>query len=136
MDELCTVQRIIFLEILLSNFFRFHCPKCSNQWASAKAMVVFYYPNKGERIGLVQMRFFGQQCRQCSRKSDYYVDPEFEDDSIQIILKKLYEKIGWDCYGKARPAKSNIHKDRPNQIQGPHEKNLCEACHLGYCDRN
>jgi hypothetical protein len=98
-------------------------------------MVIFYYPKQGERLGTVNMRFFGQQCKRCSRTNGYYVDPEFDDDSIRLILEKLYERIGWFCYDKARPPRKETGDNRPNKIQGPHEKSLCEACRLGHCDQ-
>ena len=96
-------------------------------------MVMFYYPNSGEQLGKVTMRFFGQQCRKCSRTKDYYVDPEFEDESIRLILEKL---DGWNCYGKKRPARKDKFDNCNNEIQGPHEKTLCEACRFGCCEQN
>jgi hypothetical protein len=99
-------------------------------------MVILYYPNYGESLGSVTLRFFGQQCKRCSRVYDYYVDPEFEDESIRLILERLYERIGWFCYGKKRPPKNKTDNHRENKIEGPHEKNLCEACRLGCCDQN
>ena len=82
------------------------------------------------------MQFLGQQCKKCSHKNVGYADPEFEEDSIKFILERLYERIQWNYYDKARPLKDKTDKGRPNKIQGPHEKSLCEACRFGYCDRN
>jgi len=122
-----------FLFISILFFCRFHCSKCSNNWASAKAMVILYYPNSNESLGKVTLRFFGQQCRRCSRNN--FVDPEFDEESIKLTLEKLYERIGWNCYGEERPPKMENNNDKKNNIQGPHETNLCEACQLGCCDQ-
>ncbi len=81
------------------------------------------------------MRFYGQQCRKCSRFNNDFVDPEYDDDKMKLILEKLYERIGYDCYGKKRPPKPKIDVEKKNNIQGPHEKNLCEACRMGCCDQ-
>ncbi|UJR08322.1 hypothetical protein I4U23_012593 [Adineta vaga] len=118
-----------------TKYAKFHCPKCSKGWASAKAKVDLYYPNFNQRLGQVTIRFYGQECRRCSRKGTYYVDPEFELDDIRFILEKLYERIGWDCYHKERPKTTKTYVERDNKIQGPHEEKLCEACKMGRCDQ-
>jgi hypothetical protein len=114
---------------------RFHCPKCSKAWTSAKAKVIFYYPNNDQPLGKVTLRFFGQQCKQCSHTNDYFVDPEFENETIKLFLEKLYERIGWFCYGKKRPKTIRSNDHHENKIDGPHEKALCEACRMGCCDK-
>ncbi len=126
---------LFFLSVLVLCFYRFHCPKCSKGWASAKAKVVFYYPNRNQPLGRVSMRFYGQQCRKCSRVNNNFVDPEYDNDAMKLILEKLYEIIGYNCYGKQRPPKPKNYVEKENNIQGPHEKNLCEACKMGCCDQ-
>ncbi|CAF1083323.1 unnamed protein product [Adineta steineri] len=93
-------------------YARFHCPKCQ-----------------------ITSRFYGQQCKKCSRNGNYFVDPEYDTDEIKFILEKLYERIGWNCYGKKRPPKTTNTSDKEIDMKGPHEKSLCEACQLGCCDR-
>ncbi|CAF1207134.1 unnamed protein product [Adineta steineri] len=116
-------------------YARFHCPKCSNSWTSAKAQVIFYYPSANQRLGQITSRFYGQQCKKCSRNGNYFVDPEYDTDEIKFILEKLYERIGWNCYDKKRPPKTTNTSDKEIDMKGPHEKSLCEACQLGCCDR-
>ncbi|CAF2559645.1 unnamed protein product [Rotaria sp. Silwood2] len=118
-----------------TGYARFHCPKCSNGWASAKAKVVLYYPNANEPVGRVSIRFFGQQCKKCCRNATYFADPEFEDDWIKPTLEKLYERIGWNCYHQKRPTKPIYNDRKVTNIEGPHEKALCEACQLGCCNQ-
>jgi len=122
---------IHFIGILFLH--RFHCSKCSNNWGSAKAIVVFYYPNDNQSLEKVVLRFFGQQCKKCSRTD--FVDPEFDDEVIKSILEKLYQRIGWFCYGKERPPRKQNNDSQKHNITGPHESYLCEACRLGFCDQ-
>lgn len=96
-------------------------------------MVLLYFPTSNQPLGKVTLRFFGQQCKKCSGNN--FVDPEFDNDTIKLTLEKLYERIGWFCYGKERPPKTRNNDHQMNKIQGPHEKALCEACRLGYCDQ-
>ncbi|CAF1303119.1 unnamed protein product [Adineta ricciae] len=119
-----------------TRYARFHCPKCSNNWASAKAKVDLYYQKSHKSLGQVTLRFYGQECRKCSRKAVYYVDPDFDIDAIQIILEKLHERVGWFCYGKNRPEKRIIDtSNRDRVMNGPHQEHLCEACKMGRCDQ-
>lgn len=94
---------------------------------------MFYYPNLNQRLGQVTLRFFGQQCKKCSGKT--FADPEFDTEIIQTSIQKLYERIGWNCYGKERPPKKEKSDRHKYKIQGPHEKHLCEACQLGFCEK-
>ncbi|CAF3795441.1 unnamed protein product [Rotaria sp. Silwood1] len=118
-----------------TGYAKFHCSKCSNGWASAKAKVILYYPNANESLGTVNLRFFGQQCKKCVGNKSNFADPEFDDDWIKSTLEKLYERIGWNCYGIQRPPKTVNNKRKLNKIEGPHETALCEACQLGCCDQ-
>ena len=116
------------------SFDRFHCGRCSNTWASAKAMLVLYYPRQGQPLGRVTLRFFGQECKKCQSRGVRFVEPELEIDAIQLTLEKLKERIGWDCYGRQRPKKLDMPDNRKRPMNGPHEKHLCEACQLGECE--
>ncbi|CAF1280033.1 unnamed protein product [Rotaria sordida] len=118
-----------------TGYAKFYCSKCWNSWASAKAKVFLYYPNTNEPLGRITLRFFGQQCRKCSRNKIYFVNPEFDEDWIESTLEKLYERIGWFCYGKERLTKPIKNDQQASNIAGPHEKALCEACQLGCCDQ-
>jgi hypothetical protein len=98
-------------------------------------MVVLYYPHHKQSSGNVTLRFFGQQCRKCSRVNDYFVDPEFENDWIKLTLEKLHVTFGWLYYGEKKPEKKEFNGDKKNNITGPHESKLCEACRMGCCDQ-
>ena len=135
MDMRSMLFDLFFFSTICLICFRFHCPKCSNSWASAKAMAILYHPNPNQPRGKVTLRLFGQQCRRCSRVNDYFVDPEFEDDSIRLTLDKLYNKFKWVYYGEERPKRAERRDDRPNKIEGPHKKELCEACRMGCCEQ-
>ena len=125
-----------FLFILVTCPSRFHCPKCSHNWTSAIAKVDLYYPKSRKSLSQVTLRFYGQECRRCSQKAVYYVDPNFNVDDIQIMLEKLHERVGWSCYGKKRTEKKVIGtSNRDRVMNGPHEKHLCEACKMGRCDQ-
>jgi hypothetical protein len=67
---------------------------------------------------------------------DYYVDPEFENDWIKATLEKLYVRFGWVYYGETKPEPKENTGNKDNNIQGPHMKELCEACQSGCCDQN
>ncbi|CAF3353965.1 unnamed protein product [Rotaria socialis] len=118
-----------------TGYARFHCPKCSNGWASAKAKITLYYPNYDEPIGTVLLRFYGQKCKKCDGRKLSFADPEFEVDWINLTLEKLYESIGCCFYGKQRPEKPKNDYNKVINIEGPHESKLCEACQLGRCDQ-
>jgi hypothetical protein len=99
--------------------------------------VIFYYPNKNQPLRKVTMQILGQQCRKCNRKNGPYADPIFDLGIITEILEKLYERIGWDCYGKPRPRRkkndNDDANDSPYDSKGEHESSLCEACKLRIC---
>lgn len=126
-----------------SNFFfieyfsarcRFHCPKCSNNWASAKATAILYYPHAGAQLREVCLRLYGQQCKKCLHRGNQFADPEFEEESIKKMLSQLYERVECDYYGKRRPPRKTKERPSPERVmKGPHEKHLCEACQRGHC---
>ncbi|CAF0954516.1 unnamed protein product [Adineta steineri] len=118
-----------------TGYAHFHCKKCSKTWSSAKAQVILYHPKSKTSSRKVTLRFYGQQCKRCSNRNNHFVDPEFEDDKIKLYLEALYQKFGWYYYGEERPETQNQDINKERQMNGPHVKELCEACQSGCCER-
>lgn len=106
----------------------FQCSICNRHWISAQVKILchmYWEPRKLQ--GQVLMRIFGQSCQKCSVSK--FEKPEFSAESIQRILEKLASHIVQKYYGhglKKKPSTSNewVHLD------GPHDRDNCEACTL------
>lgn len=94
-----------------------------------------FFPQQGEARGTVQIRFFGQECKKCSRKRCQYVDPEFDKVWIRSALERFYQIIAVCFYGKKEPKSVKPKKVKEYDTKGPHETKLCEACRMGCCSQ-
>ncbi|XP_069753326.1 receptor-transporting protein 3-like [Narcine bancroftii] len=110
-----------------SSFGRFNCPCCSNSWSSARTILLFHYRLK--KKGLVLLRLFRQQCRECGNPT--MLKPQVDSTQINQVFDRLVEKILKNCYHK-----NNVNENSrpliPRKTK-PHEVSLCEACRLGIC---
>uniref|UniRef100_UPI00398E3554 receptor-transporting protein 3-like n=1 Tax=Pristiophorus japonicus TaxID=55135 RepID=UPI00398E3554 len=109
-----------------SSFGRFDCP-CSNSWSSAHVVILFHYRLRRDR-GLVLMRAFRQQCRNCSNSSQQ--KPQITNKQLKQVFDRLILKILKNCYGEEV---GNVQRKLLHRKTKPHETSLCEACALGIC---
>lgn len=71
-------------------------------------------------------------CRACNNIS--FLKPTFNEKKVEKILENLIVKIRKNCYGE------NIGtswQDRDQRVvrTKPHERDLCEACTKGVCNK-
>ncbi|KAM4771088.1 receptor-transporting protein 3-like [Rhinophrynus dorsalis] len=116
-----------------NNHASFACWYCSHNWNSARVTVIFHYRLQRNKKGIVLIHPFGQKCRDCS--SDGFMKPTFRETTAEKILSNLILKIRKNCY------REDIGSDVPGPRQPalrtkPHEKELCEACMEGICNKD
>lgn len=110
---------------------RFTCRRCSNSWSSSRASMLFHY-RLGRKSGLVLLRLFRQQCRECNNPIQH--KPQVNSDQMDQVLDRLILKILKNCYGVPNLVEEGrvvIHRKTK-----PHESDLCEACRLGMCNQS
>ncbi|XP_062987484.1 receptor-transporting protein 3-like [Elgaria multicarinata webbii] len=116
-------------------FARFKCSNCSHSWKSAQVTIVFHMQLLqtilGQALGQVKMRVFGQKCRVCHSKK--YAAPTFSDEMVQCVLHNLVQKILEKCYGKGNRFDPLCRPVAEGVVEGPHDKDNCEACEHGVC---
>ncbi|XP_062900916.1 receptor-transporting protein 3-like [Mobula hypostoma] len=112
-----------------SAFGRFYC-RCSNSWPSARVSILFHYRRRRGR-GLVLLRPFGQQCRECTNHQ--WLKPQVDPAQMHEVFERLIAKIRKNCYNN--PDVVVRKRSLVPRKTRPHETDLCEACHLGICDR-
>ncbi|XP_039668035.1 receptor-transporting protein 3-like [Perca fluviatilis] len=110
---------------------RFKCTKCGRGWPSNRVMVVFHMRLTSGH-GVVKVRPFCQNCKQCSDAP--MEKPKITSENIDILLENLVEKIRIKCYhedlGKGHRPFISL------DVKSPHEPAHCEACIAGICTRN
>ncbi|KAL8188277.1 UNVERIFIED_CONTAM: hypothetical protein K2H54_064545 [Gekko kuhli] len=116
-------------------FARFKCSSCSKVWKSIQVVVVFHI-RRYRRVwsasqGVVNMRVFRQKCNIC--KKDSYADPIFSEEAIHKVLHGLVVKILEKCYGKSSRAFDSYQPVAEEDVDGPHDRDNCEACEQGMC---
>ncbi|XP_041533334.1 receptor-transporting protein 3 [Microtus oregoni] len=113
-------------------FARFLCPSCSRSWASGCVLVVFHMRwYKKNSKGRVKMRVFAQRCNKCPEPP--FAAPEFSWDNISRILSNLVFRILRKCYGEEFKEMAEIPLLGDTGLEGPHDRNNCEACLQGFC---
>ncbi|XP_025314061.1 receptor-transporting protein 3 [Canis lupus dingo] len=113
-------------------FARFQCSLCSRSWASAQVHILFHmHKTEGKPEGKVKMRIFAQRCRNCDQSPFEF--PEFTKENISRILNNLVFRILKKCYREAFKSMEEIPVIKEITLEGPHDKNNCEACLQGYC---
>ncbi|CAF1358198.1 unnamed protein product, partial [Didymodactylos carnosus] len=108
----------------------FTCTRCSNGWSSAKATVEFYHRLDCGR-GTIRMLLLGQQCKKCGNRNGTYSEPDFPSDVMEKILDNLHRCICEKYYGQ--PRVKNRNPENAKKMNGPHIRELCEACRKGIC---
>ncbi|KAH0624230.1 hypothetical protein JD844_007834 [Phrynosoma platyrhinos] len=98
-------------------------------------MIVFYVRLQNtlsQASGQVKMKIFRQKCRACGGNIKYE-EPIFRDDTVQIVLHNLVQKILWNCYGEGNRTSPIREPVAEGFLEGPHERRYCEACEHGWC---
>ncbi|KAF7667217.1 hypothetical protein LDENG_00072050 [Lucifuga dentata] len=109
---------------------RFRCSKCGRGWSSNRVMV-FFHMRLFNAQGIVKVRRFRQDCKQCNEAMMEV--PSFSSQNIGILLEHLVDKIRMKCYYEdLQKPKRHF---RSAKVQGPHEPAHCEACVQGICPR-
>ncbi|CAF1396055.1 unnamed protein product [Didymodactylos carnosus] len=111
-------------------YAHFTCTRCSNGWSSAKATVEFYHRLDCGR-GTIRMLLLGQQCKKCGNRNGTYSEPDFPSDVMEKILDNLHRCICEKYYGQ--PRVKNRNPENAKKMNGPHIRELCEACRKGIC---
>ncbi|XP_053167638.1 receptor-transporting protein 2-like [Hemicordylus capensis] len=111
---------------------RFTCSRCFRNWSSHQVVILFHmHWKRYGRQGQVKMRFFGQQCQQCSSN---YEEPLFSEKDVDNVLSRLILDIREKCYGE------NVDRGELSEViwghSGPHRPHYCQACYLGIHHRD
>ncbi|XP_056419193.1 receptor-transporting protein 3-like [Hyla sarda] len=116
-----------------TKFACFTCSKCSHFWNSSRVSLIFHYSLGKTKTGTVLLRPFGQMCRQCDY--DNFINPKFKEENVKVILENLILKIRKNCYREK--IDSDIQDRKYPKIRTkPHEKDLCEDCIEGVCNKD
>ncbi|XP_073529206.1 receptor-transporting protein 3-like [Phyllobates terribilis] len=113
-------------------FARFKCSGCKRWWNSAEVHVLFFMNlNKSLQQGTVKMRIFRQECKKCSFPE--LEEPEISIENIVRIIKNLVNRIMQVFYGEKKAKQELKPEVYSNDMEGPHDKEHCEACKLKIC---
>lgn len=114
-------------------FARFKCSGCTRWWNSAEVHVLFFMNlNRKLKQGTIKMKIFRQECKKCSFPK--WEMPEISHENIVRITTNLVNRILQVFYGKKK-AKQDLKPEVYSQsMEGPHDKEHCEACKLMICE--
>ncbi|XP_069829487.1 receptor-transporting protein 3-like [Dendropsophus ebraccatus] len=113
----------------------FRCSRCFREWNSAQVHILFVIKwDKIYRRGTVSMRIFRQTCRRC--KNSAYETPVISKENIRRVICNLVGKIESMVYGHPTTRKPLQPEVDSNDVDGPHEKEHCEACKMHVCPWN
>ncbi|XP_069829481.1 receptor-transporting protein 3-like [Dendropsophus ebraccatus] len=116
-----------------TRFACFTCSNCSHFWNSGRVTLIFHYRLGKSKTGTVLFYPFRQMCRQCDY--DRFINPRFKEESVKITLENLILKIRKNCYGEKMDSDSQHIKNPIIRRTKPHERDLCEACMKGVCNK-
>ncbi|XP_031715378.1 receptor-transporting protein 3-like [Anarrhichthys ocellatus] len=116
---------------IVSTSGRYKCSKCGRGWSSNKVRVACHM-RLSYRQGVVKVRPFRQNCKECSEAP--MEKPSITSENIEILLKNVVEKIRIKCYNEDLGKK--IKPFTRVDGQSPHEPAHCEACMQGICPRS
>ncbi|XP_068135427.1 receptor-transporting protein 3-like [Hyperolius riggenbachi] len=115
-----------------SSYACFTCFQCGHFWNSGRVALIFHYCLGKSKKATVLLRIFGQQCRAC--ENDRFIKPTFNEERAEKILEILILKIRKNCYGE--DTGNNWHRPGRRMVRTkPHERDLCEACAAGVCNK-
>ncbi|KAL8188278.1 UNVERIFIED_CONTAM: hypothetical protein K2H54_064563 [Gekko kuhli] len=116
-------------------FARFECSSCSKEWKSAQVLVRFHMRLETSRWGLsqglVKMRTFRQRCHSCLKVK--FEEPIFSEEAVRKLLHNLVLKILEKCYEEPQKSWQFFKHDAEEDVDGPHDRDHCEACQEGVC---
>ncbi|XP_073445485.1 receptor-transporting protein 3-like [Dendrobates tinctorius] len=113
-------------------FARFKCSGCKRWWNSAEVHVLFFMNlNRALKQGTVKMRIFRQECKKCSIPK--LEKPEISHENIIRITRNLVNRIMQVFYGEKKAKQELKPEVYSNDMEGPHDKEHCEACKLMVC---
>ncbi|KAM5163128.1 receptor-transporting protein 3-like [Mantella aurantiaca] len=110
----------------------FTCLRCQHFWNSGRVTLIFHYCLGRTRRATVLLRPFRQMCRECN--SNFFIKPTFKEEKIERILENLILKIRKNCYGEDIDIGGYAGDQRVVRTK-PHEKDRCEACDYGLCNK-
>ncbi|XP_077343700.1 receptor-transporting protein 2-like isoform X2 [Lithobates pipiens] len=110
----------------------FTCFRCQHFWNSGRVTLIFHYCLGRGKRGTVVLRPFEQSCRECN--NNFYIKPTFNEEKVETILEKVILKIRKNCY-KEDIDTGGQDRDRRVLRTKPHEKDHCEACAEGVCNK-
>ncbi|XP_071995665.1 receptor-transporting protein 3-like [Engystomops pustulosus] len=115
-----------------TKFACFTCTKCSHFWNSGRVTLIFHYCLRQSKTGTVLLRPFSQMCRACD--NDNFINATFKEESVKAILQNIIQKIRKNCYREKIDFPTHSVDYRIIRTK-PHERDLCEACLEGVCNR-
>uniref|UniRef100_A0A3Q0RVG9 3CxxC-type domain-containing protein n=1 Tax=Amphilophus citrinellus TaxID=61819 RepID=A0A3Q0RVG9_AMPCI len=114
-------------------YANFQCASCRRTWPSVRVVLLFRYRLRGGK-GTVIMRPFGQACRRC--QDDNFHLPGFYKEEVKQALLRLFTEIRKNCYGEEDDSGESSGLGTTKVRSKPHERTLCEACHMGFCSQD
>ncbi|CAF1136073.1 unnamed protein product [Didymodactylos carnosus] len=110
----------------------FYCEICKKNWKSARTTILFQCKfDEQQNFGKVQMKRFGQQCKDCGEGTTYY-PAQYNLDQICRSLQVLFVKVLQEFYGYQIQQGGGRYR-RPKTTTPPHASKYCEACHYRVC---
>jgi hypothetical protein len=101
-------------------FGRFHCPECSNSWASAKTVLTINWRR------LVLVKKWKENCK--LNNCNTATNPHFREAQFKEIIRRMFDYL-------AQPFADveNMDLNDPNKQNGedPHDRSRCEFCSAG-----
>ncbi|XP_075720205.1 receptor-transporting protein 3-like [Rhinoderma darwinii] len=114
-------------------FGRFRCSCCKRWWNSAEVHVLFFLNlNRTQKHGTVKMRIFRQECKKCNIPK--LEKPKISPENILRITKNIVNRIMQVFYGEKKAKQDLKPEVYSKDMEGPHDKEHCEACKLRICN--
>ncbi|XP_077146376.1 receptor-transporting protein 3-like [Ranitomeya variabilis] len=117
-----------------TKFGSFTCLKCSHFWNSSRVTLIFHYCLRKNKTGTVLLRPFSQMCRECDNNK--FINPTFNVKSVKESLENLILKIKKNCYHEKTDSDNQDNRHHKIIRTKPHERDLCEACMAGICNKD
>ncbi|XP_075058429.1 receptor-transporting protein 3-like [Mixophyes fleayi] len=121
-----------YLQYTQCTFARFQCSRCSRWWNSAQVHILFLIRwDKHSRRGTVRMRIYRQECKRCNFA--VLEKAEITEENSKRVISNLVSKIQSMVYRKNSGNVILPPVVYSDDIEGPHDKEHCEACKEKVC---